>query len=351
MRLLASQPRRCPVCGGFCRIEGRYLLGGSREQRIPCNGLRVAGDTRWQPARDGRRLADRRRSYQRLWTSRVCRRYSGLVFEDERWFRVRAYNLAGHGHWSAPYRYRHVLAPEPPLPMRRSVRVSNVLTVADATGARGHGRGARVRGDARRRGIGAGDSGLRHGGRYREGGRGLPLGVRNPRVRIGRDVEVDLGHGACRREGRGRRDLHSGPEQRRRRSNCGRRSDGDDRGPRIDAQRMACALRAHHCRPGGGRSGGAGRRHAGRARHGGRHVPRNLDGSRRGEPAPGSDGVPTGRGGRPRTDPHASRDRSFWPAARFISSRRATARYSRRGGALRRTASRPMSTTCAWTAR
>ena len=40
----------------------------------------------------------------------VCVRYSGLVVEDERWFRVRAYNSAGHGDWSAPYRYLH-LAP------------------------------------------------------------------------------------------------------------------------------------------------------------------------------------------------------------------------------------------------
>ena len=37
----------------------------------------------------------------------VCRLYSGLAAQDERWFRVRAYNLAGHGHWSAPYHYRH----------------------------------------------------------------------------------------------------------------------------------------------------------------------------------------------------------------------------------------------------
>ena len=29
---------------------------------------------------------------------------------------MRAYNLAGHGHWSAPYHYRHGLAYVPPLP-------------------------------------------------------------------------------------------------------------------------------------------------------------------------------------------------------------------------------------------
>lgn len=30
--------------------------------------------------------------------SPVCRLYSGLAGNDVRWFRVRAYNLAGHGH-------------------------------------------------------------------------------------------------------------------------------------------------------------------------------------------------------------------------------------------------------------
>ena len=47
---------------------------------------------------------------------RECRLYSGLAGNDERWFRVRAYNLAGHGHWSAPYHYRHGLASVPSLP-------------------------------------------------------------------------------------------------------------------------------------------------------------------------------------------------------------------------------------------
>ena len=33
----------------------------------------------------------------------ACRLYSGLVANEVYWFRVRAYNLSGHGHWSAPY--------------------------------------------------------------------------------------------------------------------------------------------------------------------------------------------------------------------------------------------------------
>ena len=62
----------------------------------------------------------------------ACRLYSGLVAEQQYWFRVRAYNLAGHGHWSAPYHYRHGLESSPPLPARASVQDSGLLSVADA---------------------------------------------------------------------------------------------------------------------------------------------------------------------------------------------------------------------------
>ena len=42
-----------------------------------------------------------------------CYFHSGLASEDARWFRVRAYNLAGHGHWSAHYHYVHASQPTP----------------------------------------------------------------------------------------------------------------------------------------------------------------------------------------------------------------------------------------------
>ena len=62
----------------------------------------------------------------------ACRLYSGLVANQVYWFRVRAYNLSGHGHWSAPYHYSHEGEVVPPLPTRASVQNQGVLTVADA---------------------------------------------------------------------------------------------------------------------------------------------------------------------------------------------------------------------------
>ena len=62
----------------------------------------------------------------------ACFLYSGLVSNQIYWFRVRAYNLAGHGHWSAPYHYSHGREFTPPLPTRASVQGPGALTVADA---------------------------------------------------------------------------------------------------------------------------------------------------------------------------------------------------------------------------
>ena len=61
-----------------------------------------------------------------------CRLYSGLAEDDERWFRVRAYNLAGHGHWSAPYHYVHEASVVPRSSSRLTVQGQSVLAVADA---------------------------------------------------------------------------------------------------------------------------------------------------------------------------------------------------------------------------
>ena len=62
-----------------------------------------------------------------------CRLYSGLARDDERWFRIRAYNRAGHGDWSAPSHYAH--RPDQPVPASsaRSAQSPNgLLTVVDA---------------------------------------------------------------------------------------------------------------------------------------------------------------------------------------------------------------------------
>ena len=62
----------------------------------------------------------------------ACFLHSGLVNNNVYWFRVRAYNLSGHGHWSAPYHYQHSVGPVPLLATRASVGNGSALTVTDA---------------------------------------------------------------------------------------------------------------------------------------------------------------------------------------------------------------------------
>ena len=62
-----------------------------------------------------------------------CRLYSGLARDDERWFRIRAYNRAGHGDWSAPSHYAHRPDQSVPASSARSAQSPNgLLTVVDA---------------------------------------------------------------------------------------------------------------------------------------------------------------------------------------------------------------------------
>ena len=135
-----SPPRRVDSVFAAESVESRVNIcweaPESNESPVTGYELQVTQDDNLPLTEDGWLTVDAHISDS---GSRVCRRYSGLVVEDERWFRVRAYNLAGHGHWSAPYRYRHVLAPAPESPgsMRRSVRASNTLTVAGARAREG----------------------------------------------------------------------------------------------------------------------------------------------------------------------------------------------------------------------
>ena len=71
----------------------------------------------------------------------ICRLYSGLADKDERWFRVRAYNNAGYGHWSAPYHYRHEPSYVPNFlrSSRASVESQAAIAVDDARADEGPG--------------------------------------------------------------------------------------------------------------------------------------------------------------------------------------------------------------------
>ena len=284
----------------------------------------------------------------------VCRLYSGLAEDDERWFRVRAYNLAGHGHWSAPYHYIHDYSSVPPLSNSSGAQNQSTLTVADARAREGEdaalvfevnldrATSAPVMVD-----YATADGTAKAGEDYRTEPRGRSSSAAGE---TSKTVEVAV-LDDTKDEGEETFTLRlsnaSGARYR------GRRGDGGDRERRFDAEGVAHALRADHCRSGGGRGGGAARRDAGLARHGGRHVARVLGGAGGSgctEPArarsPGGTcgpSAPRSRG--------ASRHGSSCSGARFISPRRATGRPSRRGGVLRRGASRPTWTMCERTAR
>ena len=114
-------PSRINICWAAPEANGSDLLGyelqATTSDELPeTEDGWVIVDAHIDPAGDGP----------------VCRLYSGLVINEVYWFRVRAYNLAGHGHWSAPYHYRHETEVVPPLPARASVQGPVALAVADA---------------------------------------------------------------------------------------------------------------------------------------------------------------------------------------------------------------------------
>ena len=95
--------------------------------------LQIAPDTNIPSAEDGWLTVDSRIAVA---TPTVCVLYSGVVANQVYWFRVRAYNRAGHGNWSAPYQYRHgqEFVPGNPVTLatRASVNRPSAFTVSDA---------------------------------------------------------------------------------------------------------------------------------------------------------------------------------------------------------------------------
>ena len=101
-----------------------YELQVTPDETLPVtdDGWRIV-DAHIPPDRDGDGHAD----------DPACHLYSGLARRDRRWFRVRAYNLAGHGHWSAPYAYVHEPSVVPPSALARSsTQDQATVTIADA---------------------------------------------------------------------------------------------------------------------------------------------------------------------------------------------------------------------------
>ena len=133
-----SPPRRVVALFAANPVDNRVNIcwDAPFANRSPVTGyeLQVTPDDNLPAAEDGWLILD---AHVFPSASPVCRLYSGLAGNDQRWFRVRAYNLAGHGHWSAPYHYRHGGAVVPPLSSASTARSPGALTVADARAREG----------------------------------------------------------------------------------------------------------------------------------------------------------------------------------------------------------------------
>ena len=208
----------------------------------------------------------------------VCILYSGVVANQIYWFRVRAYNHAGHGNWSAPYQYRHgeEFVPPQPAPARASVQSDSALTVTDTRAREGTDAALTFEVTLDRPpsvpvtvDYATADGTATADEDYRATSGTLELAAR-------RNIEDHRSHRTRRHGGRGRGDPHPESVQRRRRADRRRRSDGHHPGPRPAAEGVARALRADRRRSGGGRGRDTARIEAGPARPCGWHVDRLI---------------------------------------------------------------------------
>ena len=131
------QPQRVNICWKVPQVNGSPLLGYELQQTTGPD-LPVSEDG-WvivDAHIDPGHTANSDGLTDDTYEDPVCRLLSSLVANQTYWFRVRAYNLAGHGHWSAPYHYMHgtEFVPEP---SRASVQRPGVLTVSDARAREG----------------------------------------------------------------------------------------------------------------------------------------------------------------------------------------------------------------------
>ena len=109
-------------------VDNNSRVTGYEIQMSPDEGLPGTEDSWW--VLDGH-VVSRVPSKPTESGGQECRLYSGLAMDDERWFRIRAYNRAGHGDWSAPYHYVHE-ASVVPRSSSAAGGESGALSMADA---------------------------------------------------------------------------------------------------------------------------------------------------------------------------------------------------------------------------
>ena len=130
-----SPPRRVDAVFAADPVEfNRVNICWASEPRADGYELQVTHDDVLPPTEDGWLIVD---AHIRPVASPACILYAGLADGDARWFRVRAYNLAGHGHWSAPYHYVHDDSHLPPLPTRSGALTTSALSISDARAREG----------------------------------------------------------------------------------------------------------------------------------------------------------------------------------------------------------------------
>ena len=116
------------------RVNVCWNVPESNEDAVAGYELQIAPDAEIPSTEDGWLTVDARIPTA---TQPVCVLYTGVVANQSYWFRVRAYNRAGHGNWSAPYQYSHGLEFVPGTARRASVQSPNTFTVTNARAREG----------------------------------------------------------------------------------------------------------------------------------------------------------------------------------------------------------------------
>ena len=289
-----SDPTR-PICpsSGYSpprRVEALFAVTTHRERVNICwdvpeanddpvigYELHITPDDMLPATEDGWLILDAHVGLSVTGSGQVCRLYSGLAKGDERWFRVRAYNSAGHGHWAAPYHYRHdedgSIVPQS---SRASVQSQIVFAVADARVNEGPGATlpfivtlSRAASNTVTVDYATADGTATAGQDYETASGTLVFAPGKTQKTVHVTV-LDDAHDE------GVETMTLNLRKRLRRGRRGSRGDGNHRQQRPTAKSVAFAVRAHGGEPGGGSGERAARRNAGFAHDGERGTARGA---------------------------------------------------------------------------